>query len=322
MKSSFYSRLINGPFDDPGIYVRMARESRAFIVDPGFSTNLSAGDILKVTDIFVSHAHVDHFIGFDNILRTCLKKAGTVRLYGPEGFIDKVEGRLNGYTWNLTEACRLSIEVSAVEGGTVKKAMFRASEAFKREDLETLPFKGVLVEEKLFKVSAVVLDHKIPCLAFSIMEDYHINIDKAKLAGMGLPVGPWLKTFKMAVRENNIDSVIDIDGQAYRVEDLRAIANITDGQKLTYVVDAVGSDENIQKIIELAKGSNVLYIEAYYSNEDRDIAKERFHLTAGEAGRIARKASVGRMETFHYSPRYINDPDILVKEAEAAFRSR
>ena len=37
---------------------------------------------------------------------------------------------------------------------------------------------------------------------FSLKEDFHINIDKAALGGMGLPVGQWLSEFKKAVREN------------------------------------------------------------------------------------------------------------------------
>lgn len=243
-----------------------------------------------------------------------------MRLYGPEGFIDRVEGRLSGYTWNLTGECHLSIEAFEVDDSIVKKAVFRASEAFERKDLGTAAFNGVIVEEKLFKVSTIVLEHKIPCLAFSIKEDFHINIDKVKLAGMGLSVGPWIKKFKMAIRDEKYDTVIDIDGVSYMVEDIRHIADITDGQKLSYVTDVVGSDENINKIAGFVEGSNVLYIEAYYSDKDKVIARERFHLTAVEAGRIARKANVGRMETFHYSPRYMDSPEMLKIEAENEFR--
>ena len=74
MKPSFHARLLNGPFDDPGLYIRIIREGRALIFDLGFTTTLSPGDILKTSDIFISHTHIDHFIGFDNILRVSLKK--------------------------------------------------------------------------------------------------------------------------------------------------------------------------------------------------------------------------------------------------------
>ncbi len=91
MKPSFQTKLLNSPFDDPGLYARILREGRALLFDLGFTTSLSTRDILKISDIFVSHAHVDHFIGFDHVLRLHLKKESPLRLYGPEGFIDRVE---------------------------------------------------------------------------------------------------------------------------------------------------------------------------------------------------------------------------------------
>lgn len=44
---------------------------------------------------------MDHFIGLDWFLRICLGRERAVRLYGPPGFIDRVEAKLSAYTWNL-----------------------------------------------------------------------------------------------------------------------------------------------------------------------------------------------------------------------------
>lgn len=320
MKPSFHTRLLNGPFEDPGIFVRVLREGRAFIFDLGATQNLSTRDILKTTDIFVSHAHVDHFIGFDDILRVCLKKETPLNVYGPEGFIERVEGRLRGYSWNLTGDYPLTIYVSEVSRQYVKKSFFRAETSFKREDLETRPFGGVLMEESLFKISAAVLDHQIPCLAFSLEEDYHINIDKTKIGKLNLPVGPWLGELKMAIRTNKYESVFTIKGKTFSFSELKGIANTTRGQKIAYVVDAVGSEENVEKIVELVSGADVLYIEAYFLDKDKSRARDRYHLTAKEAGRIAREAGVGRLEVIHISPRYMDDPETVVKEAEEEFK--
>jgi ribonuclease Z len=320
MKPSFHARLINSPFEDPGLFVRVLREGCALMFDLGFTTNLSARDILKTSDIFVSHTHVDHFIGFDNVLRICLKKETPLRLYGPKGFIDCIEGKLKSYTWNLIRDYPLMLHIFEIDNNSIRKAAFKASNSFKRENMETSPFNTVLLRESFCRVSTAELDHQIPCLAFSIEEDYHINIDKDKLNRMDLPVGPWLGELKTAIRENRSDKIFTINGKTFTFTELKNIANITRGQKITYVVDILGSDENMKKIIQLAQGSDVLYIETYFSDNDKDRAKDRYHLTAKEAGRIAREAGVGRLEAIHFSPRYTNEPEVLIKEAEEEFR--
>jgi len=320
MKPSFHTRLLNGPFEDPGLYIRLLREGRALLFDLGFTTNLSVRDVLKLSEIFVSHAHIDHFIGFDNILRLHLKREDPLRLYGPEGFLEHVEGKLKSYTWNLIEGYPLVIKVSEVSEEAVITAVFKAENSFKREDNGTVPFDNILIKESSFEVSAAVVNHKIPCLAFCLKEDYHINIDKAKLKDLDLPVGPWLGEFKSAIRGNIYDGIFNVNGKSFSYADLKGIANITKGQKISYVVDALGSDENIEKIINLVKGSDVLYIEAYFLDKDRERAKDRYHLTAKQAGRIAGEAGVGKIEVFHFSPKYIDAPEEIVREAEEEFR--
>ncbi|MBI4844739.1 MAG: MBL fold metallo-hydrolase [Nitrospirae bacterium] len=320
MKSSFHTRLINGPFEDPGIYVRLYREGRALLFDPGFTINLSARDIFKITDIFVSHAHIDHFIGFDNILRHHLKSERPLNLYGPGGFMDKVEGKLRGYTWNLIEEYPLSLNVFEVLEDRIEAACFRSQNRFLREGLGSKPFEGVVMRGPFFNVSAVILDHIIPCLAYSIKEDFHINIDRAKLDRHGIPVGPWLNKLKDAIRNNDKEALFKVEGKELSFDEAREFVIITEGQKISYVVDALGSDENIQKIIKLAKGSDMLFIETYFLDEDKDRAKKSCHLTAREAGRIAREAGAGRFVPLHFSPKYTDRPEDVIREAEKEFR--
>jgi ribonuclease Z len=202
MKPSFHTRLLNGPFEDPGLYIRLLREGRALLFDLGFTTNLSVRDVLKVSDVFVSHAHIDHFIGFDNILRILLKRENPLRFFGPEGFLAHVEGKLKSYTWNLIGDYPLVIEASEISGEFITKAVFRAENSFLRENQDSEPFERVIIRDHMITVSAAVLSHKIPCLAFSLEEDYHINIDKDKLNRLDLPVGPWLGELKKAIRKN------------------------------------------------------------------------------------------------------------------------
>jgi ribonuclease Z len=79
------------------------------LLELGRLEDLSVREILKVSDVFVSHTHVDHFIGFDHMLRCSLNRAQPLRLFGPKGFIDNVRGKLAGYTWNLIREYSLKL---------------------------------------------------------------------------------------------------------------------------------------------------------------------------------------------------------------------
>ena len=320
MKPTFHHRLVNSPFEDPSLYVRMLRESRAVLFDAGQIGRLSSGDLLKISDVFVTHMHIDHFIGFDSLLRTLLRRESPLRVYGPEEIIPCVEGKLRGYTWNLIEEYPLRIEVFGIGSLTVRHSSFYAEKRFARIDRQHRSFDGTLLKDSPYTVRAVSLSHGIPCLGYALEEDYHINIDKAGLSVMGLPVGPWLSDLKRMVREKaDPETPLRVNGRGFRFSDLVHIASVTEGQKISYITDAAPLEENVAKIMGLVKDSDTLYCEAYFLHQDLDRARERSHLTARMAGEIARKARVRNLVLMHFSPKYRDQREAIEEEAMREF---
>lgn len=333
MASTFRSFLVNDLFGDPAVYVALPWERRALLFDLGDISTLSAGRLLKITDVFVSHAHVDHFVGFDHLLRVLLGRPKGLRLYGPSGFIGHIEGKLRGYTWNLVEGYTLIIEVHEVYPDRVVKACFACPEGFlRRDDPAPHPFDGVILDEPQFRVRAAHLDHRIPCLAFALEETVHLNVDKAGLEALGLPVGPWLMDLKRAIRAGAPDdhpiraAWSDGGERMERILPLgelrRKVVRASPGQKLAYITDVVSSPDNAEKIVKLAWGADLFYCEAAYPDRDRQRAAARFHLTARQAGRLAAEAQARRLAVFHFSPKYRDCPGELLDEAMAAFGGR
>ncbi|MBI5039440.1 MAG: ribonuclease Z [Nitrospirae bacterium] len=330
MKPLLHSFLINGPFDDPGLCIGIQWERRTILFDLGDISDVEPSRLLKVSDVFVSHTHMDHFVGFDHLLRIVLNREKGLRIYGPPGIIGNIEGKLGGYTWNLTEGYPLCLLVTEVHPDRLVKAEFCAKDGFRRHDTGSLPFSGILLEEDMFTISCQHLDHKIPSLGFALKERFHININKDKLLTLGLPVGPWLRDFKEALWEGRSkDEPFSVqweeDGQRrsrdFLLGELKdLIAIVTEGQKISYIVDAVYHQENEEKIVSLARDSDILYCEAGYLDQEREIGLARGHLTAQQAGELARRAGAKDLISLHCSPRYKDDPHALYQEALLAFR--
>src|ERR1700756_5464947 len=136
MRPIFDAMLVNGVFGDPGVLIDLRYERRAIAFDIGDVSALPPRKLLRVSDVFVSHTHMDHFAGFDHLLRVCLGRSTGVRMYGPPRFISQVEHKLCAYTWNLVQNYETDfvIEASELHGsGRVERARFRSREQFQRE---------------------------------------------------------------------------------------------------------------------------------------------------------------------------------------------
>lgn len=334
MTPLFHPYLVNGPEGDPVVYVDCLFEHRAFLFDLGDLTRLPPRKILRLTDMFVSHAHMDHFIGFDYLLRIALGRGRDWRLFGPPGFIDQIGHRLAAYTWNLVDNYDRDFFIRASElhdeSQELRNAVFRLKQRFLREDLvPTRCNDGVLLEEELFRIRSFALDHSIPSLAFCLEEKIHLNVWKNRLEELGLPTGPWLRDLKTAARSHAPDDQLfavrwhDRNGLHERLfplgqlrsEVLRAVP----GQKIAFVSDTAYTDDNVCKIIELARSADIFFCESAFLERDRDHAQKKHHLTARQAGTLARAAGVRRLVPMHFSARYLEEGELLEREAQAAF---
>lgn len=349
MKSYFRHRPVNEPFEDPCLFVGIARQKRALLFDAGDLHRLSQTELYKVSDLFVTHMHIDHFIGFDTLLRAILRRPAPLRIYGPQGIIEAINGKLRGYTWNLIRSYPLKMEVFELIDDQIRHFSFYAENGLNPVDRGYNDFDGYVLKEPSFSVKALNISHGIPVLAYRIDEEVHINIDKAKLAVRDIETGPWLSEFKEAVlylyrtvlQRGGIDkrfpheapiSWVPKDLACQRTfragkkivsfEEVKDIAILTEGQKISYVMDVSIEEENIERIVEFVKGSDYLYIEAFFLEKDLELASERNHLTARLAGEIARRAGVRNLIPMHFSLRYKEQPELIIEEAMKAFSGK
>ena len=329
MKPLLLAQLLNAPFGDPALFVEVLWERRALLFDLGGFTDLRPAKLLKVSHAFISHTHIDHFIGFDTLLRVMLNRKKVLKIFGPPGFLANVQGKLSGYTWNLTAEYPFSIQAAEVHPDRIVTKVFPCQQRFFPEAGSAKAFQGILEEDPQMQIFATHLDHIIPSLAFAVQERFHINVHKEYLAQMDLPVGPWLKELKTAVwRGERDDFCLQIPprkGEGMRVRELplgslKKALTITSGQKIAYVSDCRFSEDNIDRILPLAEGADLFFCEAAFLEKDRERAEERAHLTARQAGELARRAKVKKLHIFHFSPKYEKEAEALYREAEEAFQ--
>jgi ribonuclease Z len=321
------TRLINGPFSDPGLFIDFRFARRALLFDLGDVSALASRELLRVSHVFVSHAHMDHFFGFDMLLRVCLHRGAPLHLIGPSAFGDRVAAKLDSYTWNLLDETSVdfAIIVDEFDGRMQRRWRFCARKAFVREELEApLLAPSYVLQEEEFSIEAAVLDHGTPSLAFALQERMRVNVWRDGLARLGLPVGPWLNAAKRAVRRGDpADAIIVIEeGKTVTLGKLEEEALcIAPGQRIAYVVDAAAHDSNIERAARLVRDADRLYIEAPFANDEAGLAQRRRHLTAAVAGEIAKRGGVRQVIPFHFSPRYVDRPDLIPQQVNDAFRA-
>ncbi|MBN2233358.1 MAG: ribonuclease Z [Deltaproteobacteria bacterium] len=324
MTVSFLPRLVNDPGGDPGTYVRIRHERHAALFDLGAIGALTPRELLKLSHIFVSHCHIDHFIGFDHLLRTILGRPLQQHLYGPPGFIDHVGGRLRGYTWNLVTDYELVLHVTEFDAaGRLTTVPFVCADGFAPGAAVTTAAPDLIIAATpRFRVRTALFDHAgLPVAGYRLEEPMQVNFRRERLHAENWPPGPWLTTLRRAIRDGVADDFpLTVAGDRHTVGELREkLAIIAPGQVFGYLTDLAATPTNLAQVHRLLTGCDVLFCEAAFLDDDRQRARQTGHLTAREAGVIAADIGARKLVLFHFSPKNHHRRELYYRQAGAAF---
>jgi len=176
-----------------------------------------------------------------------------------------------------------------------------------KHPIEIKEVDGKFFETEDFYLESEKMTHGIFCNAYTFVKKGQIRIDKKKLKKSKLPLGALLQKLKKG-------KDIVYQGKKYLAKDL----TYTEGdKKISFVFDTSMN----KKIIPFVKNSDLLVCEAGFGSELEEHAEKHKHLTAKQAGEIAKKSNSGKLILTHISQRYDRDYKKILNDAKKIFKN-
>lgn len=315
-------RLVNGSTGDPALFVDYPGRDDALLFDAGENGSLTSKVLADLSAVFISHHHMDHFIGFDRIVRANLDLDKTVSVYGPDGTIRKIYDRIKSYDYPFFPFQKVVIKVHEVLPGRIRAAVLECARRFPEPEVGETEWCGPTVfDTSDLCVEAAFVDHTTPCLAFALVEKPGVLPDPEALAAGSIRPGPWIGEALRLLRAGAPgDTPLRIGAKRYTLQALRAAYFAESaGARIAYVTDTAWSEASRPALLRLAHGASRLYCDAFYADDQRENAERHRHMTATQAATFAREAGAHELVLIHFAARYEGRYEALVEEARAIF---
>lgn len=267
--------------------VLLRREGDLFLFDGGEGTQVSLRKLnlrwKKINAIFVSHTHADHVTGIPGLLMLSAQvdRDDPLYIFGPPKIAEYIE------TSRRVLDMYINYQIIVKE----------------------INEPGIVYSGDGFDVRAFPLQHTKVCYGYALEEHVRpgaFNPERAK--ALGVPCGPLWSKLQAG------ETVLASDGTEVRSSDVLGAPR--KGRKFSYVTDT----RYVPSISREVADSDLLVCEGMFEKELESTAIEKKHMTAQQAGIIARDAGVKKMALIHYSPRYTDqDLKILQNEARESF---
>lgn len=260
-------RLVNGSAGDPCLFIDYPGRDNALLFDAGDNSALALDRLSDLEAVFVTHHHVDHFIGLDRIVRANLDSDKTLSIYGPAGTIRKVYDRIKSYDYQYFPFQKIRLHVHEVHPGKLVRAVLECTKRFPEpEPIETAWDGPTIYEDDEYSVEATFADHTVPCLAFALVERTGYHPDGAKLRNGALRPGAWVnQTLKLLRSNADPETLVAIDGGRFP---LRQLADSyfceSPGARFAYVTDTCWSESVKAGLLKLARRARRLYCDCFY----------------------------------------------------------
>ncbi|MGP4050810.1 ribonuclease Z [Streptomyces sp. 2A115] len=157
---------------------------------------------------------------------------------------------------------------------------------------------GVLAASKSYTLEARRLSHPVESYGYRLVEPDGRRMLPELLAARGIK-GPDVGRIQ---REGALGDVV-----------LDDVSEVRRGQRFAFVMDTRLCDG----VYALAEGCDMLVIESTFLDADIQLAVDHGHLTAGQAGMVARDAGARHLVLTHFSQRY-SEPGEFERQARAA----
>jgi ribonuclease Z len=260
---------------------------RFFLIDCGEGTQTQMRKykigFSKINHIFISHLHGDHIFGLIGLISTFA-----------------LIGRTN--------------DLHIYSHSELQKFLLPQIEFLYADEL---PFKIIFhplnfkKEQKIYEDSKVTvysfpLDHRISTCGFRFEE-------KPALPNL-LPEK--IKEYQIPIRDRQRIK----EGGDFNASDGRIIPHfeLTKNKHRARTFAFCSDTRYSESYIESVRNVDLLYHEATFASDNKDLAQTTYHSTGEDAALVALKAEVGKLIIGHFSARY-KDHTVILKEAQAIF---
>jgi len=259
-------------------------QGRMLLIDCGEGTQMTLRRVgwgFKDIDLICfTHFHADHIAGLPGLLLTIGNSGRTdpITIAGPKG-IREVASRL----------CVI------------------APLPFAPRFIELSPKGGLPVDFQVgpFFLSALALNHHIPCLGYRLDVPRAGKFDAEKAKELGLPLTAWSRLQK--------GETITIEGKDYTPDMVMGPAR--KGLSVSYVTDTRPTPQ----IPGFIRGSDLFIAEGLYGDDFLlDQAAQKMHMVFSEAAALAKAGEVGELWLTHFSPA-MPDPGAWLDRAKEIF---
>lgn len=308
-----------GLLDDPLLLARVRPTGRGLLFDCGQLHHLAKRTLRCIDAVFVSHAHMDHLMGFDHLVRHTHVAPRPLDLYGPPGIIARIGHKLAGYDWNLAESWWRTILVHEVHEKHIVHHRFIGGAGFRGESAGCEARHGAEIFRAPFvAVAAKVCDHgTLPVLAFRLTEAEIFAIDPARLQAAGLHPGPWLSELKGRWKHSELDDrPLASPGAPARgaATVYAAIRAERPAASIGYVTDVGFTAANRAALTEFLSGLSLLCCECTFLAADEAKARVSHHLCTADVNRLAAALRPRALLPMHLSKACIRRPFALYDE--------
>lgn len=318
--------LVNGSAGDPVLYVDYPGRDDALLFDAGDLARLGRRRLADLQAVFLTHHHIDHFMGFDRLIRANLDSEKRVTIHGPAGTIQKVYDRIKSYELPFFPFQKVAFEVVEIEAGKLRRGLLECTRRFPEPKVEETAWNGgPIYRTPMLSVECTPVDHTVPCLAYAVVEVAGFHPDLERIAAGVLRPGGWISAVQARLQAGaDLNEEIAVEGGKlkFRLGDLaESCFQKTPGARIAFVTDTAWSDAVRTPLLALAHRAARLYCDCFYAQAQEKQAAKHRHMTTRAVGEFARVAGVEELVLMHFAERYRGRYELLADEVRAIFPS-